>query len=122
MHDMQTRIQKAFLRSLLDCPNETGIQAELFAQGDFGQVVDAYVASAFILGYINAIDLAFGALHCRLSSANGQFKASTVPVEHQAVGRDRGDDGFANAIAFVQPVAIEDDEALRGVVIPHVHA
>jgi hypothetical protein len=57
-----------------------------------------------------------------LGSANRQFEASTVPVEYHAVGGDRCDDGFANAIALVQPVAIEDDEALRGVVIPHVHA
>ncbi len=68
------------------------------------------------------VDAVFERVTAVLGSANRQFEASTVPVEHYTVGHDRRDDSFTNAIALMQTVTIENDEALRRIFIPHVHA
>src|SRR4249919_1264322 len=64
-----------------------------------------------------------GGACCRVSrSPQGQLQGAPVPVEHHPVGDDVGDDERAEVVADAQARAVDDHEALRGHLVPHVHA
>lgn len=49
-------------------------------------------------------------------------QSATLPFQQHAVALDAYDARFADAIAFNQALAVEDDKALRWDFIPKMHA